>query len=256
MSGHKHRKRFGQHFLVDANVLFALTDIINPQAHDFFLEIGPGEGVLTKYILAAGATVTAVEIDRDLVACLEKKSWPNFSVIEADVLAFDFARLQDRQPVRCIGNLPYNISTPLLFHCFDHLNLFQDMHFMLQQEVVLRLAAEVGDKHYSRLSVMAQSVANVSALFTVGKEAFNPPPKVESQIVRLQPKPESERCFDFNALSEVVRIAFAHRRKTLNNNFKGIMTKENWDSLKIDASLRPQEITVAQYIAIAQREFK
>ena len=251
MGEHKHRKRFGQNFLIDQNVLLSLVDLINPQAGDFFLEIGPGEGALTKHLLSPHSSICALEIDRDLVARLEKKNWDNFRVIETDVLAFDFSELKDNAPLRCIGNLPYNISTPFLFHCFDHMELWQDMYFMLQQEVVLRLAAEVGSKHYSRLSVMAQAMTDVTALFVVPPTAFNPPPKVESQIVRMVPRPAEDRNFCMEKLSSIAKTAFTHRRKTLRNNFKGILSNEDWEALNLDPSLRPQALTVKEFISIA-----
>lgn len=251
MGGYRHKKHFGQHFLIDETILLDLDAMIAAAPDDIFVEIGPGAGVLTSRLLDAGATVTAVEVDIDLVQRLKKNNWSNFHVIAADALEFDFQQLQSDKKLRCVGNLPYNISTPLLFHFFEFLDLWQDMHFMLQQEVVLRLAAEVGSKHYSRLSVMAQAITEVTALTVVPADAFDPPPKVESQIVSLIPKPQAQRQFCYATLTKVVKTAFAHRRKTLRNNFKGVFNTDDWEKLSINPSLRPQDLLVSEYIKLA-----
>jgi dimethyladenosine transferase len=228
--GHTPRKRFGQNFLRDESVIEAIAGAVAPQAEDHLVEIGPGEGALTQALIGSGCQLDAVELDRNLRARLLAafSTYPRFTLHSADALKFDFAALSiDGKPLRVVGNLPYNISTPLIFKLLDCAHIVSDMHFMLQLEVVERLAASPGSKDWGRLGVMAQFQCEVEHLFDVPPEAFYPPPKVQSAIVRLTPhKTPPYPDVDRDALASVVTQAFAQRRKTLRNNFKGTFTDE------------------------------
>ncbi|WP_020406994.1 16S rRNA (adenine(1518)-N(6)/adenine(1519)-N(6))-dimethyltransferase RsmA [Hahella ganghwensis] len=254
-AGHQARKRFGQNFLHDMTVIDRIVRSINPGAEELLVEIGPGLGAMTEPLLDTGVALTAVELDRDLIPVLRTKffNYPNFNIIEADALKFNFQTLvKEGMPFRLVGNLPYNISTPLIFHLLELGPVVSDMHFMLQKEVVDRLAAKPGDGSYGRLSVMAQYHCRVESLFNVGPGAFNPPPKVWSAIVRLVPHPEKPYpCRDEKVLSRVVRQAFAMRRKTLRNCLKKEIDTNGLESLGINPQARPETLSVGDFVNIA-----
>lgn len=246
----KARKRFGQHFLQDASVLQQIVASIAPKTENHLVEIGPGQGALTDYLIGKTKQLDLIEIDRDLIAILQEKFGDHASIYEGDVLAFDFKQLQG-SALRIVGNLPYNISTPLLFHLFDFLDLIKDMHFLLQKEVVDRLTARVGSRQYSRLSVMAQYYCDTATLFLVEPEAFSPPPKVRSALIRLQPKQRTDQAKDMSVFHKVVREAFQYRRKTLSNSLKKLVSADQLRALGIDPKRRPQELTVEEYVQIS-----
>ena len=253
MKPHVARKRFGQNFLVSPGVIAKIVDAIHPQADDTLVEIGPGLGALTEPLLARLDHLHVVEIDRDLIARLRERFPPErLTIHEGDALAFDFASLA--HDLRVVGNLPYNISTPLLFHlaaCADHV---RDMHFMLQREVVERMVAPPGGSEYGRLSVMLQYRFAMERLFLVPPGAFNPAPKVESAVVRMTPRPrEALVVVDEALFAEVVKEAFSQRRKMLRNTLRERLGEEEWAELEIDPKRRAEELTVGDYVRIANR---
>ncbi|WP_114418115.1 16S rRNA (adenine(1518)-N(6)/adenine(1519)-N(6))-dimethyltransferase RsmA [Marinospirillum perlucidum] len=256
LNGHRARKRFGQNFLQDPGIIRRIVKSIGPTASDHLVEIGPGMGAITELLLDSDARLDAVELDRDLIPGLRVKFFnhPNFQVHEADALKFDFSSLQEAgEKLRIVGNLPYNISTPLIFHLLGFEGLIEDMHFMLQKEVVERLAAEPGSGQWGRLSVMAQYFCSIDNLFLVPPECFHPRPKVDSAIVRLTPKPAAEReSVDLEVFSRLVRQAFAQRRKTLRNNLKGILDSEHLLSLGIDPQRRPETLKLEEFVQLAK----
>lgn len=252
--GHKARKRFGQNFLSDPGVIEKIVRAINPKPDDAIVEIGPGLGALTEEILAVNPHLQVVELDRDLIPVLRTKffNYPEFRIHEADALSFDFSQLMTDRPLRIIGNLPYNISTPLIFHLLSQAGVVADMHFMLQKEVVQRLAAVPGDNNYGRLGIMAQYFCKVQPLFEVGPGAFRPAPKVDSAIVRLVPHKELPHpAKDLKTLQAVVRTAFNARRKTLRKALASMVTAEQLQSLGINDGLRPENLSLADYVQIA-----
>ncbi|WP_336365747.1 16S rRNA (adenine(1518)-N(6)/adenine(1519)-N(6))-dimethyltransferase RsmA [Marinobacter sp. C2H3] len=252
--GHQARKRFGQNFLHDPGVIERIVRSIAPKPDDVMVEIGPGLGALTEELLAVNPRLQVVELDRDLIPVLRTKffNYPEFRIHEADALRFDFSALAAERPVRIVGNLPYNISTPLIFHLLSQAGVVQDMHFMLQKEVVQRMAAVPGDSHYGRLGIMTQYHCRVQPLFEVGPGAFRPAPKVDSAIVRLVPHAELPHpAKDLSVLQAVVRTAFNARRKTLRKALGGMISAERLQALGIDDGLRPENLTLAQYVAIA-----
>lgn len=252
--GHKARKRFGQNFLHDQYVIDKIVRAIHPVPEDRLVEIGPGIGAITEPLLEAAGRLDVVELDRDLIPILRTKffNYPDFCIHEGDALKFDFNQIAEQQPLRIVGNLPYNISTPLIFHLLSHHNTVQDMHFMLQKEVVDRLAAGPGTSDYGRLGIMAQYYCRVEPLFIVGPGSFNPPPKVDSAIVRLVPHTELPYpAQDVKMLEQVVRSAFSMRRKTLRNTLKNLIDADQLIALGIDPSLRPERITLPEYVRIA-----
>lgn len=254
-NGHIPRKRFGQHFLHDSTVLQRISDAINPQAGDAVVEIGPGLGALTDYLLPTLNQLHVVELDRDLADRLEQRpEYPERLVVHrADGMKFDYCALAGSgQSLRIVGNLPYNISTPLIFHLLDQSDCIADMVFMLQKEVVDRLTAAPGNKDYGRLSVMVQAQCTAQRLFIVKPGAFNPPPKVDSAIVRLIPdKKHMPNIKSMPILQKVVRQAFSQRRKTLRNTLKGLISVQQLEKLGIDPQKRPETLTVEQYIALS-----
>jgi 16S rRNA (adenine1518-N6/adenine1519-N6)-dimethyltransferase len=255
--GHTPRKRFGQNFLRDDSIIEAIARAIAPTDVDHVLEIGPGEGALTQALITSGCRLDAIELDRDLRTRLLAafSTHIGFTLHSADALQFDFVSLAtDNARLRVVGNLPYNISTPLIFKLLDQSEVIADMHFMLQLEVVERLAASPGGKDWGRLGVMAQFQCMVELLFEVPPEAFYPPPKVQSAVVRLTPYstspfPDVERA----DLAQVVTQAFAQRRKTLRNNFKGVLTDADWGALQIDPSARAETLTIDDFISVTHR---
>jgi 16S rRNA (adenine1518-N6/adenine1519-N6)-dimethyltransferase len=235
-SSHRPRKRFGQHFLHEAGVVARLIEAIGPQPGDFIVEIGPGEGALTKPMLSRVGALHAIELDRDLAARLPEK----VVVHQADALEFDFGAFP--AGMRIVGNLPYNISTPLLFHLARFAGRVRDMHFMLQREVVERMVAAPSTPEYGRLSVALQARFRMKKLFGVAPGAFRPPPKVESAVVRLLPRPDSLQV-DENLL----RKAFSARRKTLRNALPGV----DFAALGIDPGLRPENLSPEDYARLS-----
>lgn len=259
---HRARKRFGQNFLHDASVIDRITAAVQPRAEEHLVEIGPGQGALTETLISSGCTLDVIELDRDLVPgllaafCLH----PGFKLHNADALDFDFASLlkstatgaaEGGPPLRVVGNLPYNISTPLIFKLLQNCAIVQDMHFMLQLEVVERLAASPGSKNWGRLGIMAQYLCQVEHLFDVPPSAFRPEPKVQSAIVRLTPWKESPwpQCSE-PQLRALVKSAFAQRRKTLRNNLKEIISSTQLEALGIDPGARAETLELTQFIEI------
>lgn len=252
---HRARKRFGQNFLRDPGIIERIVSAIHPVQGERVVEIGPGQGALTEPLLAANGSLEAIELDRDLIPGLRVKffNYPAFKVHEADALSIDFSAFRgDGSPLRIVGNLPYNISTPLIFHLLGAHGAVMDMHFMLQKEVVDRLAATPGSADWGRLSVMAQYHCQVDPLFMVPPEAFEPRPAVDSAIVRLTPHavlPHSAE--DIDQLFELVRQAFGQRRKTLRNNLKGVISVQDLEGLAIDPGRRPQTLTVEEFVRLS-----
>jgi 16S rRNA (adenine1518-N6/adenine1519-N6)-dimethyltransferase len=238
------RKRFGQHFLHDPAVLKRIVDAIDPAPSDVVVEIGPGEGALTRPLLERLDRLTVIEIDRDLIAKLDADG---LKVVAADALEFDFATLA--AGLRIVGNLPYNISTPLLFHLARYANRVRDMHFMLQKEVVDRMVARPSTPDYGRLSVMLQVRFAMQKLFDVGPGAFRPPPKVDSAVVRLVPLGAPPEC-DMAALERIVRGAFSARRKTLRNALP--LRPPQYAELGLDPRLRPENLSPADYVRVTR----
>jgi 16S rRNA (adenine1518-N6/adenine1519-N6)-dimethyltransferase len=251
---HSPRKRFGQNFLRDEGIIETIARAIAADKAHHLIEIGPGEGAITQSLVSSGCRFDAIELDRDLRTRLlaSFSTYDNFTLHSADALKFDFASLQqDGQALRVIGNLPYNISTPLLFKLLDYGPLIADMHFMLQLEVVERLAAEPGNKNWGRLGVMAQFQCEVEQLFAVPPEAFFPPPKVQSAIVRLTPRQTPRWAqVDRESLAKVVSQAFSQRRKTLRNNFKNTLTDTQFESAGIDPKARAETLTIDDFVAM------
>jgi 16S rRNA (adenine1518-N6/adenine1519-N6)-dimethyltransferase len=247
---HIAKKRFGQNFLTDQSVISSLVDAIAPQADDLMVEIGPGLGALTKPLLKKLNHLHVVEVDRDIITWMEKEyNNQSMTIHNADALKFDFTSLGDK--LRVTGNLPYNISTPILFHLLDNITHIVDMHFMLQKEVVERMVAAPSTPAYGRLSVMLQYRLSMSYLFTVPPESFEPAPKVESAFVRCVPyaiKPHVAN--DEALLSQIVLAAFGQRRKTLRNTLKGLLDDGGFKTLNIDPQLRAENLSVASFVAI------
>jgi 16S rRNA (adenine1518-N6/adenine1519-N6)-dimethyltransferase len=252
---HQARKRFGQNFLVDQRIINHIVRSIRPQAADNLVEIGPGKGAITALLLNACPNLNVVELDRDLIPIIKAtfSQFPGLVVHQADALKFDFSALVTEQnPLRIVGNLPYNISTPLIFHLLSFRELVRDMHFMLQKEVVLRMAAQVGDNNYGRLGIMTQYFCQVEHLFDVGPECFRPVPKVESAIVRLTPHRQLPfQAKGHEALEVVVRTAFSQRRKTLRNALKLMFNDQQLEEEGLNPTLRPENVALAQYVQLA-----
>ncbi|EED36266.1 dimethyladenosine transferase [Luminiphilus syltensis NOR5-1B] len=253
--GHKPRKRFGQNFLRDQSVIDAIAQAINPQPGDHLVEIGPGEGALTQALISTECAYDAIELDRDLTAVLlaSFSIYSNFALHSADALNFDFSQLRvSEEKLRVVGNLPYNISTPLIFKLLENIDIIRDMHFMLQLEVVQRLSAAPGSKHWGRVGVMAQYLCQVTHLIDVPPESFYPAPKVQSAVVSLRPHHSSPyKACDPVALRTVTRHAFAQRRKTLRNNFKGIIDDSALEALGIDPNARAESLALADFVSLA-----
>lgn len=258
---HQPRKRFGQNFLHDESIIDKIIQAISAKATDTIVEIGPGQGALTDALVDKAKHITLIEIDRDLVKQLHKRyqDRDNVTIISQDVLTFDFARLaSEGNTLRIVGNLPYNISTPLIFHLLSYYSLISDMHFMLQKEVVERMASTPGEKSWGRLGIMTQYYTQAQYLFPVPPGAFNPPPKVESAIVRLQPysdiplKADNEKM-----LANVVRTAFNQRRKTLRNALKPLIKDLSVSDLEnatgINMGLRPEVLSLNDFITLSNQ---
>ena len=248
---HRPRKRFGQHFLADLSVIDAIVREISPRPGQAMVEIGPGLAALTQPLVERLGRLAVVELDRDLAARLRKH--PQLEVVEADVLAVDFTALAQRLGVprlRVAGNLPYNISTPILFHLLEHVAVVEDQHFMLQKEVVDRMVAAPATADYGRLSVMLQWRYAMENVLHVPPEAFDPPPKVDSAVVRMVPL-EQPPAVDEALLSELVQVAFSQRRKILRNTL-GRWLEQKGFAGAFDVQRRAEEVPVAEYVALAQ----
>lgn len=252
---HIPRKRFGQHFLSDQTIIHRIVAAIAPRPQDHLVEIGPGQGALTLPVLKLAKKMDAVELDRDLIQPLQDRCYHAgiLTVHESDVLEFDFASLyRNEQKLRVIGNLPYNISTPLIFHLLEYQHIISDMVFMLQKEVALRLAAKVNDTDYGRLSVMVQYYCQVEYLFDVPPTAFYPPPKVDSSIIQLVPYQQlPHQATDPVLFAAVVKQAFSQRRKTLRNSLKSMISDDVWAQLPISSMARAETLSVGEFVQIA-----
>ena len=254
MSGHRPRKRFGQHFLHDRNLIDRMVRTIAPTNEQRLVEIGPGQGALTLALLDQVEHLDVVELDRDLIAELRRRIAPErLSIHEGDALRFDFAALAGDGPrLRVVGNLPYNISTPLMFHLLSQADAIADMHFMLQKEVVDRLVAVPGTRDWGRLSIMIQYHCRAEYLFPVPPGAFHPPPKVDSAVVRLTPfaqPPHPAR--DPAVFAGLVTGAFTQRRKAVRNSLKSRLSREQIEQAGVDPGLRPDQLSLADYVALA-----
>ncbi len=260
---HQPRKRFGQNFLHDTSIIRQIVDSVRLERDDNLVEIGPGMGALTEPLLAEVDAMTVIELDRDLADSLRIRiganSHPNFTIIKANAMEVDYRELysETRGKLRVVGNLPYNISTPILFHLLSFADVIQDMHFMLQKEVVERITADVGSKTYGRLSVIMQYYCATDYLLTVPRGAFNPPPKVTSAVFRLTPHTDKPVVADDEAhFAIVVRETFNHRRKTLRAIFKKsailpTLSEEDFLACHIDPQARPETLSVSDFVALS-----
>lgn len=248
------KKSLGQHFLHERGIIDKIVQAVNPQPGDRLVEIGPGQGAITFPLLRRHAQLTAIEFDRDLLQPLQQaaQEYGELTIIHANVLDVDFARLADGGTLRLVGNLPYNLSSPILFHALHYADAISDMHFMLQKEVVDRMGAAPGSKVYGRLSVMLQAYCQVTPLFTVHPGAFRPPPKVDSAVVRLVPRPTAEiGIANPRRFADIVRAAFGQRRKTLRNALKGVCDEAIIIACGIDPGSRAEQLPVADFIRLA-----
>jgi 16S rRNA (adenine1518-N6/adenine1519-N6)-dimethyltransferase len=245
------RKRFGQHFLVDSGVIDAIVRAVDPQRDDAIVEIGPGRGALTEPLRASGARLTVIEIDRDLAVHWRQSA--GIELVQADVLKVDFAQLAERagRTLRVVGNLPYNISTPVLFHLLPAATRVADQHLMLQKEVVERIVAAPGGRDFGRLSVMLQWRYETEWLFDVPADAFEPPPRVTSALLRMVPK-AAPPLVDSALLSELVTVAFSQRRKLLRHTLGAWLERER-AAIAFDVQRRAEEVGVDEYVTLAQR---
>ncbi len=253
---HRPRKRFGQNFLHDRQIVQRIIQAIAPQPGQTLVEIGPGQGALTLPLLDACAELTAIELDRDLLEPLQRAAQGRglLHLVQGDALRIDFSEFAAGRRIRLLGNLPYNISSPLLFHALEHSSVIDDMHFMLQKEVVDRMAAAPGSRTYGRLSVMLQLRCRVEPLFGVPPTAFFPAPKVESAIVRLTPLAADQIPeIDVAHFERLVRAAFGQRRKTLSNALRGLLSAEQIDRAGIDPGARAETIAVEGYVALSRQ---
>jgi 16S rRNA (adenine1518-N6/adenine1519-N6)-dimethyltransferase len=256
-ASHQPRKRFGQHFLRDPHIIHRILQAIRPQPDQHLVEIGPGLGAITRPLLERVGHLEVIELDRDLIPHLQQacRGAGELQIHNVDALEFDFSQLRrDERPLRLVGNLPYNISTPLLFHLLKQSSHIGDMHFMLQKEVVERMAAAAGQAAYGRLSVMLQYRCQVEPLFEIGSQAFRPPPKVESALVRLIPYPQPPiEVRDRHRFEELVRLAFSQRRKTLRNSLRPLLSAEDIQAAGIDPAARPETLAVADFARLSNR---
>lgn len=259
--GHVARKRFGQNFLVDDGIIYGIVSAIDPQPDDVVVEIGPGLGALTNPLLERLPSMQVVELDRDLVERLRNRYNDRLTVHAGDALAFDFGKLKEAgRALRIVGNLPYNISSPLLFHLMDFADDVRDQHFMLQKEVVERMVAEPGSKAFGRLSIMLQVRYHMEHVLDVPPASFNPPPKVDSAVVRMIPWPRAEDgtlrspypACDPNVLGDVVTAAFSQRRKVLRNTLSFLRDQVDFEALRFDLGRRAEEVPVAEYVELAR----
>jgi len=253
---HKARKRFGQNFLQDSRIIHQIVMAIDPLANEHLVEIGPGQGAITEPLLDAQCQLDVVELDRDLVERLNIRfsHIDRFTLHSADALTFNFAALDHDKPLRIIGNLPYNISTPLLFHLLTQASHIKDMHFMLQKEIVNRLQAQPGSKQFGRLSIMVQLHCQVEALFDVEPECFHPQPKVMSSIVRITPYTKQKYTIDDIELFEkIVKTAFSQRRKTIRNTLKNICDDSALETADISPSSRAEALSIDDFVNLSNQ---
>ncbi len=250
------KKSLGQHFLTDRSYIERIVLAVDPKPGDRLVEIGPGQGAITMPLLRRHGELTAIEFDRDLITPLMEASEGvgRLTIIHKDVLAVDFGKLAGDERLRLVGNLPYNLSSPILFHALEHAASIRDMVFMLQKEVVDRMAAGPGSKVYGRLSVMLQAYCTVTPLFVVPPGAFRPPPKVDSAVVRMVPRPPAEiGVTDPQRFTEVVRAAFGQRRKTLRNALSGVCDGAAIEAAGISPDARAEQVEVAAFIRLANQ---
>ena len=249
------KKNLGQHFLTDQDIISKIVLAIKPAAGDFLVEIGPGQGAITFPLLKKHGALTVIEFDRDLITPLMESAegMGDLTIIHKDVLKVDFTKLAaDRPAIRLVGNLPYNISTPILFHVLEHAPVVRDMHFMLQKEVIDRMAAEPGSKVYGRLTVMLQARCEVTPLFMVPPHAFRPPPKVDSAVVRLVPLAADKiQIKDAVLFENLVRDAFGQRRKTIRNAMQALATTDDIEAVGLRPDARAEQLPVADFIKLA-----
>ncbi len=252
-SNHQARKRFGQNFLHDRGIIDRVVSSMLIKQDDNILEIGPGLGAITKQILPITQSINVIELDRDIIPKLKFNcdGLGDLNILQTDALKVDYGQFAKKSLIRVVGNLPYNISTPLLFHLFTYLEKIKDMHFMLQKEVVLRMAASPGNKTYGRLSVMTQSVCDVQMLFLVPPESFTPIPKVESAIVRLKPREKPLLIEDRKLFEMVVMEAFNQRRKTLRNVWRKRIGADVIEFLGINPALRPEMVSLQEFVQVS-----
>ena len=248
------KKQLGQHFLADAHYVEKIVLAVNPKPGQRLVEIGPGQGAITFPLLRRHPQLTVIEFDRDLIAPLTAAAAPlgELTIVHRDVLQVDFTELAAGSQIRLVGNLPYNISSPILFHALEHAAAISDMTFMLQKEVVDRMAAAPGSKVYGRLSVMLQAWCEVTSLFVVPPGAFRPPPKVDSAVARLVPRdPATVGIVDPKHFAELVKAAFGQRRKTLRNALNGIVDEAGFAAAGVRSDLRAEQLDVADFIALS-----
>lgn len=254
LQGHRARKRFGQNFLHDRHWIERIAKAVNATEGDDIVEIGPGQAALTRELIACAGKVRAVEIDRDLAAWLKETFPESLSLIEADALTLDWTQVAKNDNLRVVGNLPYNISSPLLFKLLEAADHVKDQHFMLQKEVVDRMVAQHGSKTYGRLSVMLQWRYRMQKLFDVPPGAFNPPPKVMSSVVRMIPKAKEEvPSVDFELFSSVVANAFSQRRKTIRNALSALLSAEEIAACDVDPGARAEALPLDVFVRLAQK---
>jgi len=249
------KKNLGQHFLTDQDIISKIVLAVKPAAGDFLVEIGPGQGAITFPLLKKHGSLTVIEFDRDLITPLMESAegMGDLTIIHKDVLKVDFTKLAaDRPAIRLVGNLPYNISTPILFHVLEHAPVVRDMHFMLQKEVIDRMAAEPGSKVYGRLTVMLQARCEVTPLFMVPPHAFRPPPKVDSAVVRLVPLAADKiHIKDAVLFENLVRDAFGQRRKTIRNAMQALATSDDIEAVGLRPDARAEQLPVTDFIKLA-----
>lgn len=254
---HQTKKHFGQHFLTDLSILTRISQSIPSLRSNRVLEIGPGAGALTEYLVNDETAVTVVEFDRDLIPILQNKFGPKIHLINADILTIQLSQVikqfQLSPKLTVVGNLPYNISTPLMFHLFSQLDCIDSMVFMVQKEVAQRLCASAGSKQYGRLSVMTSIYVDSEMLFDVPPTAFSPPPKVNSSVIRLIPKKNQQQISNPSLFEKIVKQAFSQRRKTLSNALKGLCGPVQFAQANIDPKVRAENLTAAQFLLLSEK---
>lgn len=252
---HRARKRFGQHFLHDNSVIDRILQAVDPRPGEKLIEIGPGQGALTWPLLQRCGSLIAIELDRDLVPVLQREAsrYGTLEVINADILEFDLASLGTEHRYRLVGNLPYNISTPLMFHLLESIASIVDMHFMVQKEVAQRIVAEPGNRDYGRLSIMLQYRCACQYLFDVAPGSFSPPPKVDSAVIRLLPHAAPKHDVgDYQQFARIVQAAFAQRRKTLSNSLNAFLTREEISACGVDPGLRAENLDLGDFAKLSR----